>query len=133
MGEHMIEKLAYQMESKKSVDGVVAALEQQATANSFRVLAVHDVQETLAGKGFKRGPLKIVEVCNAGFAHEALQRSNHVALFMPCRYSVHTEGGKTIVRLARPSIMTDMLPAKGLSDLAEEVEMRLIGLMEAAV
>ncbi|PWB70571.1 hypothetical protein C3F09_08975, partial [candidate division GN15 bacterium] len=93
------EDLAYTLVSNKSFDAVVAALETNSPAHQFRVLHVHDVQATLAEKGFQRGPLKILEVCNSGFAHKALGQDVTVALFMPCKFTVWTEGGKTHVSL----------------------------------
>ncbi len=129
----MIDKLAYRMESDKPFAAVTAEIEKQTAEHQFRVLAVHDVQDTLAEKGFERGPLKIIEVCNAGFAHKATQKDIHVALFMPCKFTVHTEGDKTIVTLARPTMIADMLPDAGLNDLALEVEDTLKKVMAAAV
>jgi len=129
----MIEKLAYRLESSKPFAEVAAALEKQTAEHKFRVLAVHDVQETLAENGFERGPLKIIEVCNASFAHQATQRDINVALFMPCKFTVHTEGDKTIVTLARPTLFSELLPDAGLDDLAAEVETTLKKVMAAAV
>jgi len=97
------------------------------------VLAVHDVQKTLAEKGFERGPLKIIEVCNAGFAYKALQKTIDVSLFMPCKFSVYTEGNKTVVALARPTMITEMLPEAGLEELAGQVEETLKKVMAAAI
>ena len=82
-----MEQLGYRVESEKSFDEVTERLETLTPTYQFRVLAVHDVQATLKEKGFERGPLKIIEVCNAGFAHKALQKDMAVAMFMPqcCR------------------------------------------------
>ena len=129
----MIDKLAYRMESDKQFAEVAAEIEKQAVEHQFRALAVHDVQKTLAEKGFERGPLKIIEVCNAGFAHKATQKDIHVALFMPCKFTVHSQGNKTIVTLARPTMIADMLPDAGLNELAAEVEDTLKKVMAAAV
>jgi uncharacterized protein (DUF302 family) len=129
----MIEKLAYRLESTKPFDHVAAALAQQSVEHKFRVLATHDVQETLADKGFERGPLKIIEVCNAGFAHQATQKNINVALFMPCRFTVHTDGDKTVVTLARPTLFAEILPDSGLDGLAAEVEETLKKVMAASV
>ena len=125
--------LAYQLRSDKPFDAVVASLEKETANCQFRVLHVHDVQATLAEKGFERGPLKIIEVCNSRFAHEALSKDMGVSLFMPCRFVVHTEGGKTVVTLARPSMIADMLPDAGLGELANDVEDTLKKVMEASV
>ncbi len=129
----MIEKLAYRLESAKPFGDVVESLQKLSAENMFRVLAVHDVQETLAEKGFERGPLKIIEVCNAGFAHQATQLDINVALFMPCKFTVHTEDDKTVVTLARPTLFAEILPGSGLDDLAAEVEETLKKVIAAAV
>lgn len=126
-------EFAYELVSDKPFDEVVANIEAQTAEHKFRVLAVHDVQATLKEKGFDREPTKIIEVCNAGFANQALEADSHVALFMPCRYSVHTEGGKTIVRLGRPTMISQMMPEAGINDLAAGVENSLKMIMEASV
>ena len=124
---------AYRLESDKPFDTVVAAIEKQTAEHKFRVLHIHDVQATLAEKGFRRDPVKIIEVCNAGFAHEALGKDMNVALFMPCRFAVYTEGDKTVVTLGRPSMIAQMMPNAGLTELAVGVEQTLRSVMEKSV
>jgi uncharacterized protein (DUF302 family) len=133
MNATMTEQIAYRLESEKPFDEVAKKLESLPPEHQFRVLAVHDVQATLKDKGLERGPLKIIEVCNAGFAHKALQQDVNVALFMPCRFTVYTEGSKTIVTLARPSSIAAMLPESGLEELAGKVEDTLKKIMHEAV
>lgn len=129
----MADSFSYKLETDSPFDAVVKRLEEETANNQFRVLHVHDVQATLAEKGFKRGPLKIIEVCNSKFAHQALEKDVDVSLFMPCRFVVHTEGGKTVVTLARPSMIAQMLPGAGLESLAEDVESTLIKVMVDAL
>lgn len=129
----MTDTFAYQLRSDKSFDEVAANLERLSPENQFRVLAVHDVQATLAEKGFERGPLKIIEICNAGFAHEATKKDINVALFMPCKFTVHTDGDQTVVTLARPTMIAEMLPDAGLNELAETVEETLKKVMTESV
>lgn len=129
----MFEDLAYRLKSNKPFDVVVGNIEREAANKQFRVLCVHDVQATLAEKGLERGPLKIIEVCNAAFAHEALIKESAVALFMPCRFAVHSEGGETIVTLARPEMISRMMPQAGLDELASSVEATLKKVMEDSV
>lgn len=123
----------YRIETDKPYQQVLDQLQQLAPENQFRVLAVHDVKATLAEKGFERGPLSIVEVCNAGFAHIALQKNIDVALFMPCRITVHTENDKTVLTLARPEMISQMIPEADLNDLAADVEARLKNIMSLVV
>lgn len=126
-------ELGYTIESSKTFDEVVENLEKISPENQFRVLAVHNVQETLADKGFERGPLKIIEICNSEFAHKALGQDMNVAMFMPCKFTVYTKENKTVVTLARPELISVMLPESGLNDLATEVESRLKKIMEEAI
>lgn len=129
----MNEEIGYELTTTKPFDTVVANLERLAPESQFRVLYVHDVKATLSEKGFERGPLKIIEVCNAGFAHQALQKNVDVALFMPCKFSVYSEGGKTHICLGRPGIISQMLPGSGLEQLAADVEERLKKVMHQAI
>jgi uncharacterized protein (DUF302 family) len=129
----MNESFAYTLRSDKPAESVVAAIEKLTAENGFRVLHIHDVQATLAEKGLQREPLKIIEVCNAKFAHEALQKNMDVALFMPCRFTVYTVDGRTRVSLGRPSMISQMMPGAGLEKLANEVEATLTKVMTAAV
>jgi len=126
-------EFAYTLETKKPFDNVVAGIEENTSAHQFRVLAVHDIQGNLAEKGFQRGPLKIIEICNSKFAHQALQKSVEVALFMPCRFAVYTEGGKTIVKLGRPSMIAEIIPGAGLTELAAGIEATMKQIMQESV
>jgi len=133
MEETMTGKLAFRLESEEPFESVADNLEKLTPEHQFRVLAVHDVQQTLAEKGFERGPLKIIEVCSASFAHQALQKTIDVSLFMPCKFSVYTKGNQTVVTLARPAMIAEMLPGAGLEELAEQVEETLKKIMQDAV
>lgn len=129
----MNDTFAHTLRSDRSPETVVAAIEKLIPEYGFRVLHIHDVQATLAEKGFEREPLKIIEVCNARFAHEALGKSMDVALFMPCRYTVYSDGGQTMVSLGRPTMISRMMPDAGLETLAASVEETLIKVMTSAV
>jgi uncharacterized protein (DUF302 family) len=126
-------EFAYTLESNKPFEQVVAAIEANTPKHQFRVLAVHDVQATLAEKGLQRGPLKVIEICNAKFAHLALQKSAEVAVFLPCRFAVYTEGGKTILKLGRPAMIAEIMPGVGLEEVATGVETTLKQIMHESV
>lgn len=126
-------EIAHTLETSKPFEQVVSAIEANTPKHQFRVLAVHDVQATLAEKGFQRGPLKIIEICNAKFAHQALQKDPEVALFMPCKFAVYTEGGKTVMKLGRPTMIAEVMPQSGLEQLAAGVEATLKQIMQESV
>ena len=69
----MTNEFAYTAKTEKTFTDVVAAFERIVPEHQFRVLHTHDVQATLAEKGFQRDPLKIIEVCNSGFANQSLR------------------------------------------------------------
>lgn len=136
MGEDIAmneERLKVQLSTSKPFAEVVANLERLSPENQFRVLHVHDVKQTLHEKGFERGPLKIIEVCNAGFANSALGIDVDVALFMPCKFVVWEQDGKTQVSLGRPTMISQMITTPGLDALASDVEDRLKKIMTAAI
>lgn len=124
-----MKEFAYYIETKKSFDEACSSLEKISPERGFRVLAVHDTQATLAEKGFKIEPMKIIEVCNAGFAYKAIGLNANASLFMPCKIVVRSEKGKTIITLAKPSMISLMLPDSGFEQLAGDVEKQLIGIM----
>ena len=125
-------KLDYTVSTSKSFDDAVAAVEAKAAEAGFRVLHVHDVSATLASKGFEREPFKIVEICQAGAAHEALQKDPKVGLMMPCKITVHTKDGQTILSALRPSLLAEFFPGAGLDSLAQRIDAQVVGIVEAA-
>ncbi len=60
--------------TNKPFDEAVAAIEKKAVEKGFRVLHTHDVAATLTEKGFPREPLKIIEICNAKYASQVLNK-----------------------------------------------------------
>jgi uncharacterized protein (DUF302 family) len=72
----------------------VLAVEKKAAEKGFRVLHTHDVAATLAEKGFIREPLKIIEVCNAKYASQVLDKDVKISLMLPCPISVYVQDGK---------------------------------------
>lgn len=122
----------YTTETSKPFDAAVQALEKKAAEHGFSVLHTHDVAATLANKGFAREPLKIVEICNARYASEALRRDVAVAVMLPCPISVYTQGGKTFISTMLPSVLADFYPNSGLDAIATEVEKTVLKIIEEA-
>ena len=118
--------------SSKSFDDTVKAIEQKSAEKGFRVLHTHDVAATLAEKGFPREPLKIIEVCNARYANEVLNKDVKVALMLPCPISVYTQGGKTFISAMLPSRIADFFPGTGMEPIANEVEKVILAIIDEA-
>ncbi len=125
-----MEKFDYTVETTKGVEEAVAAIEAKAQEKGFRVLHVHDVQTTLAAKGFEIEPMKIVEVCNAKFASQVLAKDKKISLMLPCPISVFVEAGKTYISALKPRVLSDYYPDIGIDEIAVEVEKVIISLVD---
>lgn len=123
----------YTKNSAKSFDDTIASLEKNIVDNMFRVLYTHNVTATLAEKEFEINPLKIVEVCNAGFAFNALRIDPSVALFMPCKYIVAENDGVVSVTLFLPSVISRFLQNDKLQEFAQDVEGKLKHILDISV
>ncbi len=122
----------YAVNSKKSFDAAVNAVEQKTAEKGFRVLHTHDVAGTLAEKGFTREPLKIVEICNARYANEALNKDVNLALMLPCPIAVYSKEGKTFISTMRPSALAEFYPDAGIEGIAAAVEKTVLEIVEEA-
>ena len=122
----------YTVETNKSFEEAVNAVEQNTAAKGFRVLHTHDVAATLAEKGFHREPLKIVEICNAKYAYEVLQKDVTVALMLPCPITVYAQGSKTRITTMLPSVIGEFFPGKGIENVAAQVEKAVVEIVEAS-
>ena len=120
----------YSVFTTKSFEEAVKSVGEKTQANGFRVLYVHDVQETLAEKNFKIQPLKILEVCNAKFASNALEIDLVVSLLMPCKINVYSEEGKIIISTIRPTSLATIFNQQELRSFAEDVEKVLISIID---
>lgn len=122
----------YSRETTKQFDEAVRAIEERTAQNGFRVLHTHDVAATLAEKGFARDLIKIVEICNARYANEALKKDIKVALMLPCPIVVYIENQKTHISAMRPSLLSEFYPQAGLGQLAAEVEKAVLRIVDEA-
>ena len=113
---------SYTVQANKDFDSCVSEVEKISASKGFKVLFIHDVKSTLEGKGFKREPFKIIEICKADFAHTALDLEIDVGLFMPCKINVFTKGGSTYISAMRPALISDFFENQELKIIADEVD-----------
>ena len=116
----------------KPFEQAVSAVETKAAENGFRVLHTHDVAATLAEKGFPREPLKIIEICNAKYASQVLNRDVRISLMLPCPISVYGQDGRTHISTLLPTSVIEFFPAAGIESLASEVESIVLRIVEEA-
>jgi len=125
-------EIDYTVETGKGFDEAVRAVEEKTAAKGFSVLHTHDVAATLGAKGFRREPLKIIEVCNARYANEVLAKDINLALMLPCPISVYRNGGKIFISTFRPSAIARFFPEAGVERIAGEVEKTILEIINEA-
>jgi uncharacterized protein (DUF302 family) len=112
----------YTVTTQRPFEEAVARIEQKTAEKGFRVLHTHDVAATLAEKGFPRAPLKIVEICNARYASQVLDKDIKIALMLPCPISVYVQEGRTYISTLLPTALVSFFPDAGIEDVAAAVE-----------
>jgi uncharacterized protein (DUF302 family) len=128
----IMKSFLHTVDTLKSFKDAVEAVEVKVAESTFRVVNTYDVAATLTEQGYPRSPLKIIEVCNARYASEALEKDINVALMLPCPIAVYTEGGKTFIGTMRPSALVALCPASGLEQIAAEVERVVVQIVDDA-
>ena len=118
--------------TEKSFDEAVEAIEKKTAEKGFRVLHTHDVARTLREKGFPRDPLKIIEICNAKYASQVLDKDVKISLMLPCPISVYVRQGKTYISTLLPSTIAEFYPDAHIEGPAGEVEAVVLKIIEEA-
>jgi uncharacterized protein (DUF302 family) len=120
--------------SSKSFDETVNAIEQLTPEHGFRVLHVHDIQASLKEKGFDLPPFKIVEMCNAKYAHALLTAHRRVGLMLPCKINVYIDDEKNvIVSGVRPTVIQEFFQGIDLGTIPQDVEVVMKSIIERAI
>lgn len=124
----------YIVESNKSFEQAVADLEAAVPRNQFGVLHIHDLGNTLRSKGIDfKEQCKVFEVCNPVQAGKVLATDMRLNMALPCRISVYTEHGKTLLGMIRPEPMLAALSQDAsLKKVAQEVEVKVKQMMDEA-
>ena len=112
----------YTTTTTKVFDEAVLSVQEEIAKAGMRVLYIHDVQATLAEKGFKREPFKIVEFCNAQFANEFLNIDIKIGLCLPCKINIYTKDGQTVLSGMRPIILPQFFPQADLGESPKDVD-----------
>lgn len=124
----------YIVETGKSFDQASADLEIAVKRNGFGVLHIHDLGNTLRSKGVTfEEQCKIFEVCNPVHAAKILANDMRLNMALPCRISVFTEKGKTMIGLIKPTkILSALSQDAALAQVAKEVEEITIKMVDEA-
>ncbi len=100
-------------------------------AEGFGVLTEIDVKATLKAKLDKDfRPYVILGACNPQLAHRALEAEIGIGLLLPCNVCVWEEDGGSVVSIARPETMFELVNRPDVQPVAQEADQRLKRAME---
>lgn len=108
----------------ESFDTVAARLEGSIAANGLVILQVHDFTRLLAASGTTLGiGCRVYEVFSPQLAAQLIGIDPGLAHVLPCRISMHNQGGVTTVTTPMPStLMTEFSHAVDVARLARAFE-----------
>ncbi len=107
----------------------VEAVERCIRLHGFVVDRAHDLQATLAAKGFTIQPLRIYELSTligvSGAAGAGATPSE-------CRLHVYVEGEVVYVSAIRSAVLYEVLEGEGPASRAQAMEQRVVDLVDSA-
>ncbi len=114
----------YTVQSSKSFEQAAADLDAAVKRHGFGVMHVHDIGNTLRSKGQDfTEQCRVFEVCNPAQAARVLASDMQMNMALPCRISVYTQNGKTLIGMIKPTDMLAMLSRDpALTQVAKEVD-----------
>lgn len=124
----------YIVDTAKSFEQAASDLEAAVKRHQFGVLHVHDLGNTLRGKGVDfKDECKVFEVCNPGQAAKVMGLDMRLNMALPCRISVYTEQGQTRIGLIRPAeMLAGLSQDAALLQIANEVEAQTVQMVDEA-
>jgi uncharacterized protein (DUF302 family) len=106
-------------ESKFGFEETIEKLKSEVEKKTWKLSAVHDLQETLKKSNYEVLPVKVFAICHPKHSSRILSKDDEriVSSLMPCRVSVYQKSnGKTYI-----SRMNAGLLAKSIGGIIEEV------------
>ena len=122
--------MQYMEISNKSVQEVIDSLKEVAPRYKYGIQHIHNVQETLKSKGIDLGnECQIVDICNPIVAEKFLTEDMSLSIIMPCKISVYTQDGETMIAMnSLVQLVDDINP--DLIDLAQETQETLLEIID---
>jgi uncharacterized protein (DUF302 family) len=103
----------------------IEAVERSVRSHGFAIERMHDLQATLASKGFAIQPLRIYELRFAGEEHPFTGVDGE---FRRCRVQVYVEGDEVFVAAIRSTVLLED-DAENPTACFEEIEHRVADLV----
>ncbi|MBL0123502.1 MAG: DUF302 domain-containing protein [Betaproteobacteria bacterium] len=124
----------YTVETNKPFEQAATDLDAAVKKHGFGVMHIHDLGNTLRSKGMAFDEqCRVFEVCNPAQAAKVLASDMRLNMALPCRISVFTQKGKTMIGLIKPVEMLAALSTDPvLLQVAKEVEASTIRMVDEA-
>lgn len=107
-------------------DDARARVTEALREEGFGILTEIDVTATFKKKlnrDFRR--YVILGACNPQLAHRALDADLGIGLLLPCNVCVWEEDGGSVVSIARPDVMFELVNREDIQSVAQEADERL--------
>jgi len=126
-----ISDFVYIVETTKNFDEAVVSVLRAVEQKGWSLFQIYDVQERLAAKGFKQGPLKIIEICSGKHANNFLNKNRLISLCMPCKINLIEENGIVKIAGMKPTMITAFFTEVDRKE-TEETEKDIVEIINSA-
>ena len=122
--------MQYMEVTNKGVQEVIDSLKEVTAKYKYGIQHIHNVKETLNSKGIDLGnECQIVDICNPIVAQKFLSEDMSLSIIMPCKISVYTQDGDTMIAMnSLVQLVDDINP--DLIELAQEVQEQLLEIID---
>ncbi|QKF66721.1 DUF302 domain-containing protein [Arcobacter venerupis] len=122
--------MQYMEMTTKSVQEVIDSLKEISPKYKFGIQHIHNITETLKSKGIElENECQIVDICNPIIAEKFLSEDMSLSIVMPCKISVYTQDGETIIAMnSLVQLVDDINP--DLIEIAQEVQEQLLEIID---
>ena len=122
--------MQYMEVTDKSVQEVIDSLKEVTAKYKYGIQHIHNVKETLKSKGIDLGnECQIVDICNPIVAQKFLTEDMSLSIIMPCKISVYTQDGETMIAMnSLVQLVDDINP--DLIELAQETQQQLLQIID---
>lgn len=122
--------MQYMEVTNKSVQEVIDSLKEVAPRYKYGIQHIHNVKETLKSKGIElENECQIVDICNPIVAQKFLSEDMSLSIIMPCKISVYTQDGETMIAMnSLVQLVDDINP--DLIELAQETQEVLLEIID---
>lgn len=115
-------------ESKFNFDETLEKLKAEAEKKTWKVIAMHDLQESMKKSGKDVLPVTVIALCHPKHSGKVLEKDDEriISSMMPCRVSVYTKSnGKTYISRMNASVFANQLSGVSfqvMADAATDIE-----------